>query len=45
MHYSRLPGAYTGFGGSGGGFFNAAARWRMYSKWARLERCMAVAVD
>ena len=24
--------AYTGFGGSGGGFFNAAARWRMYSK-------------
>jgi len=30
--YSWLPGAYTGFGGSGGGFFNAAARWRMYSK-------------
>jgi len=29
----RIPaaGAYTGFGGSGGGFFNAAARWRMYS--------------
>ena len=21
-----------GFGGLGGGFFNAAARWRMYSK-------------
>jgi hypothetical protein len=30
--YSWLPGAYTGFGGSGGGFFNAAARRRMYSK-------------
>jgi hypothetical protein len=30
--YSWLPGVYTGFGGSGGGFFNAAARRRMYSK-------------